>query len=442
MSTRASDSTFGRLRVISARQTERLRTHVKVLSQLWMTGITVSGCNFLSTLLIVSKTSAEQFAGYTLALSVMTIAGGLADGGLAATFGALAVDASGEGLKYQKYHRIYRRYAVVMNPIGIAAAISLGVVVATYTKIPLGPRPVLTLAGFTVLGAFTAYTSQTAALLYARGLFSQYSKTQSIGAVSRAALMCVAVLVFGDFDLWRLFVLTAIPIVIAAAFASKYARSGRSSQEVPVDPVLAAEVRRFVLPTGVALVLNAVTFQVTALGGSFYAPSVAIATYGVFMRASQIVTMLFTPIASYGTRLIRLADNAHRTHQEAWLLAGLTSLYGVYAAAALGAYMFLGSTFTHYALGHTLEYAIFLAYCGLGSLQSWMDSILGARSYARHRIVGTMVLCSVNIVLLPMARPETLRALVLIDLASMSTIVLYYAQQLRAARRVTASHNR
>ena len=302
----------------------------------------------------------------------------------------------------------------------------------------MGRSAVLTLTGFVMLGAFTAYTSQTAAFLYARGLFREYSKTQSIGAASRAALMCAAVFLLKDFNLRRLFILTAIPLVVAAAFAARYSKGSTRGQQVQVDPVLAAEVRQFLLPTGVALILNAITFQVTALGGSFYAPSAAIATYGVFMRGSQIVTMLFTPAASYGTRQIRLTDSPQRKQQETRLLTGLIALYGLYAVAALAGYIFLGLMLNHYALGHTLEYAIFLAYCGLGSMQSWMDGILGARSYARHRIIGTLLMCSANIVLLPIVRPQTLKALVLIDLLSMSTIVFYYAQQLRAARLMTS----
>jgi hypothetical protein len=440
--TAAADTAVVRMKAVTARQVDRLRSHAPVLSQLWLTGITVSGLNFISTLLIVSKTSAEQFAGYTLALSVMTVAGGLADGGLASTFGALAVASPGEGSKFREYQRIYRRYAVVITPVGIAVGISLAALIAARTKVPLGSGAFVTLAGFVTLGGFTAYTTQTGAFLYARGLFREYNKTQSIGAASRAVLLCAAVFLLKDFDLRRLFILTAIPIVIAAAFASRYAKATAKDQQVPTDPMLAAEVRQFLLPTGVALILNAITFQVTALGGSFYAPSAAIATYGVFMRGSQIVTMLFTPAASYGIRQIRLTDSPQRRQQETRLLGGLIASYSLYAGGALAAYMCLGLVLKHYALGHTLEYAVFLAYCGLGSIQSWMDGILGARSYARHRIIGTLVLCSVNIVLLPLARPQTLRALVLIDLVSMSTIVLYYAQQLRAARRLTENVGR
>ena len=102
MTTTVVDAAVARMKAMTARQVERLRSHAPVLSQLWLTGIGVSGLNFLTTLLIISKTSAEQFAGYTLALSMMTVAGGLADGGLASTFGALAVDTPGKGSKFQK----------------------------------------------------------------------------------------------------------------------------------------------------------------------------------------------------------------------------------------------------------------------------------------------------------------------------------------------------
>jgi hypothetical protein len=434
--TRTFDVAFDRVKGLSERSGARFRTHLSALSELWFNGVLVSGLNFVSLLLIVWQSTVDVFAGYTLSLSMMIIVGALADGGLASTFGTLAADASGESHTFRQYQGLYRRLAPIVTPIGVAFGVLLAVFVGLYTRVPLGRQPWLTLTCFSVLGAGMAYTSQTSAFLYARGLFRDYSKNQAIGPATRAVLIGAAVLYGHGLTLRWLFVLTAASTAVSVLASHRYRNSCTS--DAVINPELRREVTRFLVPTGVAVVLNAVAYHVTALGGSLYATSAAIGTYGVFMRTIQIIALLFTPVASYGTRQIRLGTQPGRERREGRLLTTLSSAYAVYALAALAMYALVSGTFRHYALGHPVEFAIFLAYCGISSIQVWIDSILGARSYARHRIVGTALQCSMNVLLLPLLRPQTLRSLVLIDLTSACTIGLYYIQQLGAARRLAA----
>lgn len=433
-------SSAGRLRRASAWLSG---DHGQALSRLWFVSIAVSGLNFASTILIVARTSATLFAEYTVALSLMTVGAALMDGGLSNTFGMLAVDTTEAGKRFQLFRALLSEYRPRVLALGLIASVGLGLLVGWNSTVFGRSGTWWAVIPFTVIGAGVAWSSQLNSLLYARGRFVSYVTVLLAPAILRMVLILIAVGAAGSFTFSTLFFITLTSTMLGLVCAGLAMRR----EPLPQDAAAAIgiserrEVKAFLAPTATSTILNGLTFHVTAVGGSFYAQGAAVATYGVFMRANTIVSMLFTPTSQYVGRHLRArGEHPSRTSTENRYLLFILLAFTLYAGVSLIVYHAAGQRYRHYALGQTVAYAIFLLYSGLGCCQLTLDGILAARGRARHRIPGTLMLCLLNVLLIPAIRPGTIRSLAVIDALSMLSIVIYYGWELVLARRSAVGH--
>jgi hypothetical protein len=411
--------------------------HGRTLSQLWFVSVALSGLNFISTIVIVARTGATVFAEYTVALSLMTVGTALMDGGLASTFGMLAVDATAAGKRYQAFRALLAEYRLKILALGTIASLALAVFVGRNSAV-FASGWWWAIVPFVAVSAAMARSSQLNSLLYARGRFRSYGVVMLAPPVLRMCLVIAVVSGFGSFTLPTLFVITLASPLLGLVWAE----IAVNREALPPDaaPGIGSSERRevaeFLAPTATSVILSGITFQLTAVGGSFYAGGPAIATYGVFMRANTIVSMLFGPTSQYVGRHLRAkgAVPSRNALENRYLLLTVLA-FVLYACVSLIVYHALGLRYAHYALGQTRAYAVFVFYSGLGCLQLALDGILAARGRARHRVPGTVMLCLLNAVLIPIVRPDTISSLVLIDATSMLSIVAYYWLELVLARR-------
>ena len=414
--------------------------HGRALSQLWFVSVAVSGLNFISTILIIARTSAMVFAEYTVAFSVMTIAAALVDGGLASTVGVLAVDQTPEGLRFKTFSALLREYRRKVLAIGLFVSVALAVIVGRNSAPFRDVGTWRAVLPFVVAGAVMALNSQLNSLLYARGRFTWFGTALLVPAILRTCLVAAGVVTLGTFTLSSLFVITLASTLLGFLCSSSALNREFRRHQGPVMIGIPArrELKTFLAPTATATILNSLSYQVTAVGGSFYAGGSAIATYGVFTKGIQIMAMLFTPASAYvGRHLRSMGDSPSREATENRYLLVIILSFALYAGITLIVYRALGQHYNHYALGQTAAYSVFVLYSGLGCCQVTLDGILAARGRARHRIPGALMLCILNTFLIPIVRPSTIWSLVLIDATTMVPIVGYYWWELFVARRAT-----
>src|SRR5207245_5633536 len=130
---RWSETSSERLTPDRANRLDRVSTwlagdHARALSRLWFVSVALAGLNFISTILIVARTSATVFAQYTVALSLMTVGAALMDGGLASTFGVLAVDTTAPGKRFQTFGALLTEYRLKVLALGLTASVALGII--------------------------------------------------------------------------------------------------------------------------------------------------------------------------------------------------------------------------------------------------------------------------------------------------------------------------
>ena len=405
--------------------------HLKPLAGLWSAGMVTAGMNFLATLLIIAQTPAYTYASYTVALSILMLSAGWTDGGLSGTLSVLAVQPGNEREKLALYRRVGRKYAWRIVPVAYLVVVGIALVILRYSQVFRGQTTLIMLAAFGAIGIASSRAAFYGSLLHACGKFRQYNIVQVSPPVMRILLIGVVLSSGGSLSFDVLLGITLIPAVFGwglaayllhVTFKAMPSNPG-GERETEVD----RQVKRFLKPTLYSVVLNALIYNVTVLGASFFTGGVAIAAFGVFLRLNTIITMMAHPLNGYVARRLRLAPTSQARRKAAiHYIVGFTLGFIVYIALASTVYRVLGTYLHHYSLDYPLEFLIFLLGGGLGSLYVILDLILASSGDASHRYVGALLFAGLNTLLIPILRPSSLLTMVVISAVSVLPALLYY----------------
>lgn len=404
--------------------------HLKPLTVLWSASILLSGMNLLATLLIVAEASPELYAMYTIGLSILMLASNWTDAGLASTLTVLATQSGQERERLERYKQVGFRYAIKIIPIGFVMVLGLTGLVFFQSQVFHAQDNFFVLAAFALIGVVTARTSFWNALLYASGNFKKSSVVQAAPAVARVILIGIAITITGlSFNL--LVVLTLLPVAIGWGLSRHAWR--RTVMAMPCalikqsEAETNAEVWGFLKPTMMSVAFNTLSYNMTLLGASFFTTGVSIAAYGVFWRFNQAIVVLVAPLNAYVGRQLRIVASVSERKRKgtAYLAAGVLG-YMVYGLVAFTAYLLLGQYLNHYSLDYPLEFFVFLLSILLGYIFVMLDTVLSSTGSASHRILGALLYCGLNTLLILVLRPDNLLIMVIIDTVSLLPAVGYY----------------
>jgi hypothetical protein len=161
--------------------------------------------------------------------------------------------------------------------------------------------------------------------------------------------------------------------------------------------------------------LDAVAIQSPLLAGSAFGSELAVAVFGVFLRAIQAIKVVADPLITYAERRVRLASPAGRQRAEAYFFGVVGGAYILLASSILLVYITASALFKHYALGHSAELAFYLAFNLVGFMYLCLDSILLSRGYANFRLTGTILQVAAMLFLVTILHPASLWQLVLLN---------------------------
>jgi hypothetical protein len=269
------------------------------------------------------------------------------------------------------------------------------------------------------IGVVQARQSLCAALIYSGGQFRPYSATVLIPAGIRFA--CVAALLI-------MRVKMALPMLVANDLVSSllgwlcgslWLRRLRTQWTVwgaaGHAPMLSQQAHRLLRSGMIPTFLEAMALQSAVLVGGALGTGVAVATFGVFVRAIQIIKVVLDPLIAYGERRLRLASPDERRRAEFYFLASVGTAYSLVGAGILIVYKIAGAFFKHYALGHTSELTICLSLALVAFMYLCLDSVLLSRGYANFRLIGTILQISTALLVIGLVHPASLSQLVFLN---------------------------
>jgi hypothetical protein len=395
------------------------RNHTRSLIGLFSTSFSLNLTNFGVSSLLVIGTPASLFASYLVGQSVMLLSASLADGGLATVARIIASKETPDALLIATLQRVLNRYAILLAGMAfIAIAVLIGVFSGfDQTRGVHVPWPLLLLCAG--IGVVQARQSMCAGLIYSGGEFRPYSAALLIPAGIR--LVCVAALIVMSVKITLPMLLAndLASSLVGWLFSSLWLRRLRAQLTAwgaaGNAPILGQQVHRLLRSGMIPTFLEAVSLQSAVLVGGAFGTGVGVATFGVFVRAIQIIKVVIDPLITYAERRLRLASPTKRRRAEFYFLGSIGGAYILIASGVLIVYMIAGTFFNHYALGHTAELAVCLGLALVAFMYLCLDSILLSRGYANFRLIGTILQVTAALLLVAILHPASLWQLVFLN---------------------------
>ena len=386
---------------------------------LFSTSLFLNLTNLGVTVLLVVAVPASLFASYLVGQSVMLLSGSLADGGLATAARIIASKERPDGLLIGALQKVLNRYAVMLASVAIIVAAVLVGVLSRFNQTREVHVPAGELLIFAGIGFVQARQNLCAGLIYSGGQFRRYSTAILLPAITR--MVCVSALVATRINI-VLAMLIAIDLcssLVGWLYSTLGLRRVRREVTVrgsaPSAPPLGQQVHRLLRSGMLPTFLEAVALQSPILAGSAFGSGLAVALFGVFLRAIQAIKVVVDPLLTYAERRVRLASQAGRRRSEAYFFGVVGSAYILVASSILLIYIVASALFKHYALGHSTELAFCLAFNLIGFMYLCLDSILLSRGYANFRLIGTTLQVTAMLLFVTILHPASLWQLVLLN---------------------------
>jgi hypothetical protein len=393
--------------------------HSRNLIGLFSTSFFLNLTNVGVTALLVIAIPASLFASYLVGQSIMLLSLSLADGGLATAARIIASKERPDGLLIAALQRVLNRYTALLAGVAfVVIAIIIGVL-SRFNQTREVHVPSGALLIFAGIGFIQARQNLWLGLIYSGGQFRSYSTAVLLPAVTR--MVCVSALIIPRVNI-------ALPMLIAIDLCSslvgwlysslwlrRLRRQASVSGSAGSVPALGQQVHRLLRSGMLPTFLEAVALQSPVLAGSAFGSGLSVAAFGVFLRAVQVIKVVVDPLIIYAERRVRLALSAGRRRAEAYFFGVVGGAYTLVASGILLVYIAASALFKHYALGHSAELAICLAFNLVGFMYLCLDSILLSRGYANFRLTGTILQVTAMLLLVTILHPASLWQLVLLN---------------------------
>jgi hypothetical protein len=405
--------------------------HAPNLTGLWSTAIVLNALNFGVSLMIVAAAPARVFAAYVIGQSLVQLVSALADGGMAGSIQIIAAKENADATLLDALRRVTTR-----NGAGFAA-VSILVIVAL-SRVPsfLGTHggvqiPPILLVLCALTGIVQARQSVSSALIYSVGQFRPYSVTQLIPPVARLVVVSGMLLTHSRVTAPLLVLNDLSAGMIGWLYGNSRLRqfrthSGAGSRSERA-PELGSAARHMLRSGFVPTFLSALGLQMVVLGGGVFASGIALGTYGVFLRASQIIKVVVDPFMGYGARRLRLTEVGNRRRAELYFIALTLGAYMSMAGFVFVLYVGAGRFLHHYSLGYTAPLAVFLIANIFGGLYLAINSVLLSRGYVDHRLKGAVLQLGASMLFVFLVRPSTVWQLVLSMATAVVPTFVYYS---------------
>ena len=406
------------------------RQHARSLMGLFSVSFFCNLTNFAVTSLLVVFTPASLFATYLVAQSVSLLTQSFADGGLSTAGRIIASKERPDAILIVSLQRVLNRYSIFLAGLAFVIIAVLAGAFSSFDRTS-GVRVSFGLLMLSAaIGVIQARGAMWAALIYSGGQFRPYYWTVLAPSVSRFVVVSILLLLNVDITLPILLANDFSSSVVAWLYSTIWLRRLRGEARVRGAligvPALSRQVHQLLRSGMVPAFLEGIALQSVVLAGGAFGSGVAVATFGVFVRAIQIIKVVIDPLITYGQRYLRLAAAPRRRRAEASLLAAVAGSYSLIAASVIFLYMLAGSFFHHYALGHTFELTFCLASTLAAFIYLCLDSILLSRGYSNFRLVGTILQVATASLVVLIMHPASLWQLVLFNaIISMPRFVFY-----------------
>jgi hypothetical protein len=395
------------------------KNHARLLMGLFSVSFFANLANFGVTTLLVFGTSASLFASYLVAQSVYLLSTSLADGGLATAARIIASQERPDALLIGVLQRVLNRYAALLAILAFAVIAVLAGAFSRFDR-PGGIHvPTALLIVCAGIGVIQARGGMCAALIYSGGQFRPYSIFGLAPAVIRMLIVSIFVIARVHITLPILLANDLAIGLVAWLYGALWLRRLRKGAIIAAAacnaPVLSPQVQQLLRSGMIPAFLEAVALQSVVLAGSAFGTGVAVATFGIFLRAIQIIKVVIDPLITYGERRLRLAAPAQRRRAEFSLLGFVAGTYGLLAFGIMVIYIAASSLFHHYALGHSFELAFCLTSTPVAFMYLCLDSILLARGHSNFRLIGTILQVVAASLLVLIMHPATLWQLIFLN---------------------------
>ncbi|MBV8894818.1 MAG: hypothetical protein JO266_23050 [Acidobacteria bacterium] len=371
------------------------------------------------TALLVIAIPASLFAKYLVGQSIMLLSLSLADGGLATVARIIASKERPDGVLIAALQRVLNRYTALLAGVAFLVITVIITVLSRFNQTREVHVPTSTLLIFAAIGFIQARQTLWAGLIYSGGQFRAYSTAVLLPAVTR--MVCVSVLIGMRVNI-ALPMLIAIDLcssLIAWLYSSLWLQRLRRKVSFRGSatsvPAMGEQVHKILRSGMLPTFLEAVAVQSPVLAGSAFGSGLSVAAFGIFLRLVQVLKVVVDPLIIYAERRVRLASAAGRRRAEAYFFGVVGGAYIVMASSILLVYIAASALFKHYALGHSTELAVCLAFNLVGFMYLCLDSILLSRGYANFRLIGTLLQVSAMLLLLTILHPASLWQLVLLN---------------------------
>jgi hypothetical protein len=404
--------------------------HAHTLLGLCSTSVLVNVTNFGVSAAAIVICTAQVFAAYIVCQAVVQLVTALADGGMAASVQIIAAAERTDAALVTALQRVVNRHAL---GLGAASVVSIGVLSELSSR--FGHRgevqiPALFLLLSALIGIVQARQNLWAALIYSGGQFKPYSMALLLPNFVRLATLIAMFAAVRRITLPMLLINDLGSASVGWLYSSlwlrsRYAPSKASSPSGVRD--LGRQVHALLRSGFVPTFLSSLGLQAVVLSGGVFAAGVALGTFGVFLRASQIIKVVLDPLMSYGVRRLRLVSKQAKRRAEVYFMTVTSAAYILLAGAVFVLYVLAGRFFHHYSLGHGSAFLLFLIVNLFGFLYVAINSLLLSRGFGDHRLRGAILQVVFSLVFVTVVRPSTVWQLCLAQMASVLPLVAYYS---------------
>jgi hypothetical protein len=281
-----------------------------------------------------------------------------------------------------------------------------------------------------LIGIVQARQNLWAALIYSGGQFRPYSTALLLPNFVRLGTLIIMFLAVRRITLPMLLTNDLASASVGWLYSSIWLRrryaTGKGSSPASLrdlGPQVHALLRSGFVPT----FLSSLGSQAVVLSGGVFAAGVALGTFGVFLRASQIMKVVLDPLMNYGVRRLRLATLQAKRRAEVYFMTVTSAAYILLAGTVFVLYVLAGRFFHHYSLGHGSAFLLFLIVNLFGFLYVAINSLLLSRGFGDHRLKGAILQVVFSLVFVTVVRPSTVWQLCLAQMASVLPLVAYYS---------------